>query len=317
MKVRFWGVRGSLPTPITAAEISGKLIQALLSARGVDISDADAVRAYVASLPLVIRGTIGGNTPCVEISSGGQQLIFDAGSGLRPLGESMMAGPCGRGEGVVRLFLSHLHWDHIQGLPYFSPAYVPGNQITIYGAYDGFDRQLLLQQTSPHFPVRLEKMGATFHFHLLREGETLQLGDCQVRLFGQRHPDTSYSYRVEDGRAAVVYATDAEYRDLDEENLHRHVDFFYQADALIFDAQYSLREAFFEKDGWGHGTAFVGIDLAKQADVKRLVLFHHEPAYNDLALIELLETARLYKAQDPEQPSLEILLAYEGLELEL
>jgi phosphoribosyl 1,2-cyclic phosphodiesterase len=317
MKVRFWGVRGSLPTPVTAAEISGKLIQAFLNARGVDISDADTVRAYVASLPLAIRGTIGGNTPCVEIGSGSQQLIFDAGSGLRPLGEVMMEGPCGRGEGVIHLFLSHLHWDHIQGLPYFSPVYVPGNRITIYSAYEGFDRQLLLQQASPHFPVKLEKMGATFCFHLLREDEVLRLGGCEIRPFGQRHPDTSYSYRIDDGQAVVVYATDAEYRDLDEENLHRYVEFFCSADALIFDAQYSLREAFFEKDGWGHSTAFVGIDMAKQAAVKRLILFHHEPAYNDLALIELLETARLYKAQDPEQPTLEILLAYEGLELEL
>jgi len=317
MKVRFWGVRGSLPTPVTAAEISEKLIQALLGARQADLADADAVRAYVAGLPLASRGTVGGNTSCVEITFGEQQLVFDAGSGLRPLGEAMMAGPCGQGKGIVHLFLSHLHWDHIQGLPYFSPAYVPGNQINIYCPCEGFDRQLIRQQNSPHFPVRLEKMGATFYFHLLHAGQNFQLGRFDIRPFEQRHPDKSYSYRIADGRVEVVYATDAEYRDLDQGNLHRSVEFFCRADALIFDAQYSLRDAFFEKDGWGHGTAFVGIDLAKQADVKRLILFHHEPTYNDQILVDLLETARLYMVQDPEQPSFEILLAYEGLELEL
>jgi phosphoribosyl 1,2-cyclic phosphodiesterase len=317
MKVRFWGVRGSLPTPVTAAEISEKLIQALLGARGVDISDLGAVRAYVESLPLATRGTVGGNTPCVEVRSGDQQLIFDAGSGLRPLGEAMMSGPWGHGEGEVHLFLTHLHWDHIQGLPYFSPAYVPGNQITIYGVHPGFDCQLILQQNAPHYPVRLEKMGATFQFKLLQEDQVLRLGDCEVRLIRQRHPSASYSYRIDDGQAVVVYATDAEYRDLGEDNLSRYVDFCRGADALIFDAQYSLREVLFEKDGWGHSTAIVGIDLAGQAGVKRLILFHHEPTYNDQALAQLLETAQVYQAQDPQQPDYEILLAYEGLELEL
>lgn len=317
MKIRFWGVRGSLPTPVTAAEISDKLVQALLGAQGVDLADVNAVRAYVAGLPLVKRGTVGGNTPCVEVRSGRQHLIFDAGSGLRPLGEAMMAGPCGRGKGEVHLFLSHLHWDHIQGLPFFSPAYVPGNRITIHSAHEGFDRQLDLQQTSPHSPIRLENMGATFHFKLLREDEVLRLGGCEIRLIRQRHPGVSYSYRIDDGRAVVVYATDAEYHNLDDGNMHRYVEFFRHADALIFDAQYSLRDVLFEKDGWGHSTAFIGIDLAGQAGVKRLILFHHEPIYNDQALIELLETAQIYKAQDPQQLELEILLAYEGLELDL
>ena len=160
-------------------------------------------------------------------------------------------------------------------------------------------------------------MGATFRFRLLREDETLRLGRCEIRLLRQHHPDTSYSYRVDDGRTVVVYASDAEYCDLDEGNLRRYVEFFRDADALIFDAQYSLRDVLFEKDGWGHSTAFIGIDLAGHAGVRRLILFHHEPAYNDRALVELLETARLYKAQDPQQPSFEILLAYEGLTLEL
>jgi phosphoribosyl 1,2-cyclic phosphodiesterase len=317
MKVRFWGVRGSLPTPLTATEITEKLTQVLLRAREQDLSDPRAVSDYVASLPLIMRGTIGGNTPCVEIQSGEQQIIFDAGSGLRPLGEEMMAGPCGRGEGSIHLFLSHLHWDHIQGLPYFSPAYVAGNRITVYCAHRGFERQIIQQQASPHFPIPLDKMGATFHFVPLHESSTVPVGNCTVRLLKQRHPGVSYTFCIDDGHASAVYATDAEYQELDEAHVQRYRDFFKNADALIFDAQYSLQEALFEKDGWGHSTAFIGIDLAAQAGVKRLILFHHEPAYNDQALAALLETARLYRDKDPRPTDLEILLAYEGLELTL
>lgn len=315
--LRFWGVRGSLPTPLTATEIAEKLTHALLGAHRVDLSDLNAVNKYVSGLPLIVRGTVGGNTPCVEVRSAQQQIILDAGSGLRPLGEEMMAGPCGEGKGNVHLFLSHLHWDHIQGLPYFSPAYVPGNQITVYCAHKGFARQLVQQQASPHFPIPLKEMGAAFHFDLLREDAIVSLGNCQIRLLRQRHPDASYTFRIDDGHAAAIYATDAEYQDLDEVHVERHREFFKDADVLIFDAQYSLQEALFEKDGWGHSTAFIGIDLAAQAGVKRLVLFHHEPTYNDQALAALLETARLYKAQDPQPSEVEILLAYEGLELTL
>ncbi|MFZ5919168.1 MAG: MBL fold metallo-hydrolase [Chloroflexota bacterium] len=317
MKVRFWGVRGSLPTPLTAAEISEKLVQALQGAQGVDLGAKEAVQAYVDQLPLITRGTVGGNTPCVEVCTPAQQIILDAGSGLRPLGEAMMAGPCGRGEGQVHLLLSHLHWDHIQGLPYFSPAYVRGNRITIHSAHPGFDRQLVLQQSSPHYPVPLERMGATFEFNLLQPGQRLRLGDCEIDIITQHHPDTSHSCRIGDGRSVVVYATDAEYRDLGQESLQRYVDFFSRADALIFDAQYSVRDALFEKDGWGHSTAFVGIDLAAQAGARRLILFHHEPTYNDQALADLLQTAQVYRDQDPQPVALEIVLAYEGLELVL
>ncbi len=317
MKLRFWGVRGSLPTPVTAAEIHDKLMLALSGAQEIDLADHDALRAYVDSLSLTVRGTVGGNTPCVELGSGKLQLIFDAGSGLRPLGEAMMSGPCGRGEGDVHLFLSHLHWDHIQGLPFFSPAYVPGNLITIHSAHEGFERQLVLQQSGPHCPVSLERMGATFRFNLLHDDETLHLGNCEIALIKLQHPDRSYSYRIDDGEAVAVYATDSEYRDLNQDNLQHYVEFFRHADALVFDAQYSLRDALFEKDGWGHSTAFIGVDLANQAGVRRLILFHHEPTYNDRALCKLLETAQIYKMQDPQQTRCEILLAYEGLELEL
>src|SRR3989339_644401 len=115
MRIKFWGVRGSLPAPIGAERIAHKITRALSGANGVDLSDPEAVRSYVNALPMDVRGTSGGNTSCVELQVNDQTLIFDAGSGLRELGLKMMKEEFGQGQGVAQFFITHTHWDHIQG----------------------------------------------------------------------------------------------------------------------------------------------------------------------------------------------------------
>src|SRR4051794_35973029 len=129
MRIRIWGAQGSLPAPLSPDAVQEKIIQAILTMPDLDTHDPDAVRAYVEGLSPLLRGTAKGNTSCVEIQAGGETLIIDAGTGIRGLGLALMKGPCGRGQGNIHILFSHPHWDHIQGFPFFVPAYIPGNQI--------------------------------------------------------------------------------------------------------------------------------------------------------------------------------------------
>lgn len=315
MKVKFWGVRGSIPTSLTAEEVEDKIISALQGAPEADRSDPAAMRAYLSDLPFEVRGTVGGNTSCVQVLAGPHLIVLDAGSGLRRLGLALMEGECGRGEGIVHLFLTHLHWDHIQGFPFFAPLYVPGNRIFIYSLHKQTEKRLLEQQKPEHFPLPPEEIKAEVHFSLLGKGE-ISLGEVRISNFPLKHPGDSYSYRIEYDNSCLVYATDGEYQELDEASIRQYVNFFRGADALIFDAQYLFLQTYDKekRQGWGHSSGFSGVDLAVLAGVKKLILFHHDPSSSDRDILKILEDTRQSLAPGHE---CEVLLAYEGLELEL
>ena len=312
MFVKFWGARGSIPTPIGAGAIKDKVTRALKGAVGMDLSDPNVLSDYVNSLPFAIQGTAGGNTACVEVVTGDQHIILDAGSGLRELGLSLLQGPFGRGQGTAHIFLSHIHWDHIQGFPFFVPAYIPGNRIYFYSPRNDIEKKLTVQQTAPHlFPIRLEDMPAHKEFVTLGT-ESVRLGDVTVSCAQQHHPGDSYAYRVEHGGKALVYATDSEYQNLGQKALQPHLDFFAGADMLIFDAQYTFAESVAKED-WGHSTAMVGVDMAIKTGVKRLALFHYDPTYSDDKLAEILDKTTAYCALVPQDNDLKVMLALEGL----
>ena len=153
MLVRFWGVRGSLPTPIRSETIRAKIIEALHRAKGVDLNDEEAIEVFVDDLPFEIKGTCGGNTSCVEVLTEKEHIILDAGSGFRELGLNLMSGEFGEGRGSLHVFISHTHWDHIQGFPYFIPAFVAGNRIRVYSPKkdiaDRFTSQQIDQDMHP------------------------------------------------------------------------------------------------------------------------------------------------------------------------
>jgi len=315
MFVKFWGVRGSIPTPVGRELIREKIIKALSGAGGVDLNDPLAVRAYVESLPFEIQGTSGGNTSCVEVKTRHHHIILDAGSGLRELGLSLMTGPFGRGEGSAHIFLSHTHWDHIQGFPFFVPAYIPGNRLFIYSPKEDVEETFILQQVdSGLFPIKLEDMAAHKEFVTIGE-DGIDLGELKVDCLPLHHPGGSHAYRIEAEGKALVYATDGEYKNLSQTALQPYLDFFSGAEALVFDAQYTFAE-YVAKEDWGHSTSLVGVDMAVNAGVKRLFLFHHDPTYNDDKLSEIMEKTNAYHSYIPDQNQLEIILAVEGMELE-
>ncbi|MBU2548117.1 MAG: MBL fold metallo-hydrolase [Proteobacteria bacterium] len=317
MRIKFWGVRGSIPTPITSDTIAKKICKALKGAKDVDLDDPRAIEEYVDSLPISIQGNSGGNTSCVEVIAKNHHIILDAGSGLRELGNQLLKGPYGRGEGRAHIFMSHTHWDHIQGFPFFVPAYIPGNHFTIYSPKpDIKDRFTVQQMDQDMFPVSLESMGGRLDFVRMTE-DGIDLGDgVKVTCKLLHHPGGSYAYRIEEDGKAFVYATDAEYKKLTTDALQPYLDFFHGAEALVFDAMYTFSESV-AKEGWGHSTSLVGVDLATKTVIKRLILFHHEPNYTDDQLLEIVEKTNSYYSLVREQGHLEIILAVEGLELEL
>jgi predicted ATPase/phosphoribosyl 1,2-cyclic phosphodiesterase/anti-anti-sigma regulatory factor len=315
MKIKVWGARGSIPAPLKPQEVRAKIQQAILNLPDIDTGDPEAVRAYLDRLPPLLSGTAGGNTTCVEIQTGQETFIIDAGSGLRELGLELMKGPCGRGQGVLHFFFSHPHWDHIQGFPFFIPAFIPGNKLFFYSVHDlrvALDRQ----QQPLSFPVPLSFMQATLEFHTIQPGQAFSVGKININTLQANHPGNSYAYRFADQYASFVFASDAEYKQLDKASLAPYLDFYQGADLLFFDAQYTLREAW-QKIDWGHSSALIGVEIARAAAVKKLVLVHHDPTYSDLDLLKIQQDAMAIQDQDRSRPRTEVIVAYEGLTFDL
>jgi phosphoribosyl 1,2-cyclic phosphodiesterase len=234
---------------------------------------------------------VGGNTSCVEVRAGNELLVFDAGTGLRALGAE--AKPR---EG--HLFFSHLHWDHIQGFPFFTPAFVPGNHFTLYGPGRNGSQLLAAlekQMQPPTFPVSLEAMGAKLDFAGVRDGDAIAVGPARVLVRSLNHPQGCLGYRVECGGKVVVYATDFEPLP-DGSTSDAALALAKGADILICDAQYTADE--YEgrcgpcRKGWGHNTVHDATRLARAAGVRTLVLFHHDPSHDDATVRDLERTAQ-------------------------
>lgn len=274
LRLRFWGVRGSVAT-------------------------AGASTA-----------SVGGNTSCVEVRCGDELIILDAGTGLRGLGAALP-----RGRAVdASILLSHFHWDHIQGFPFFAPAYGVGNQIDLYGpersaGKDGNIRGAFeAQMRPPHFPVGLDTMRATLGFFPVATGQVFHIGAAKITTASACHPNGCLAYRIEHDGCSVVYATDTEHMPdgrLDENLLA----LARGADVLIYDAQYTDEEYAAGKRGWGHSTANEGVRLAQAAKVGQLVLFHHDPLHDDFVVARIeAETRRLFPATTAAREGLTMAL---------
>ena len=291
MKVRFWGTRGSIATPGTSTM------------------------------------RYGGNTSCVELRTGSHIIVLDAGTGIRELGNQLLkefpTQPL-----TIHVFISHTHWDHIQGFPFFLPAYEQKNTVHLYGPPGrdkSLDKILTIQMDSDYFPVELGSMSANVHVHEMRKDVTID--GITVQHFYLNHPALCLAYRVSDGHSNVVYATDNEpYQGtlfkhtqnpataldfptyLDE----KFVEFLSHADLLIGEAQYTTEE-YKEKRGWGHSPLESVVRFAVQANVKKLALFHHDPLHDDNFVDAMVKEAN--NLAQHFNGKIECIGAREGLEL--
>ena len=271
LTVKFWGVRGSIPCP------------------GL------AYHRY------------GGNTPCVEITCGDKTLIFDAGTGLRVLGQELIK----KGKIEAEIFLSHAHLDHIIGFPFFAPAFNPKNKFKIWSAV--FDQQIPIKEvfqkltSSPMFPVSLEVFNANLDFLTFRPGDKIELdGGISLSTVVLNHPQGAVGYRVNFGERSICYITDTEHKaGKIDQNIKSLVS---GSDLVIYDACFT-DEDYPNFAGWGHSTWQEGVKLCDAASVKKLVIFHHDPGNDDTAMDIISEEVN--KARPGS------LVAMEGMELEV
>ena len=255
--VKFWGVRGSIPCPG----------------------------------PQTVR--YGGNTPCVEMQVGGKRFIFDGGTGIHVLGQSLLP----KMPLEAYIFFTHSHWDHVQGFPFFVPGFVAGNKFHIYGAVapDGstVEQRLNDQMLHPNFPVPLQIMQSNLDFCEVSPGKTIHIEDIAVETVLLNHPGESVGYRVNFNGGSAVYVTDTEhYPDKLDENVLRLAN---NADILIYDSTYTDDEYYSSKSpkiGWGHSTWQEAIKVAEAANVKTLVIFHHDPSHDDEFLDRIGQEAK-------------------------
>ena len=318
-KVIFWGTRGSLPVALTADNVRQKIVAALNAANGKTFRNSQQLNEFVDNLPFTTRGSFGGHSSCVEIISGGHEhIICDMGSGARPLGQAKIATYGAPNPQTYHIFISHLHWDHLMGFPYFAPMYLPGNRIIIHGCHPHIEAAFRLQMTAPCFPVDYSQAGAKIEFDIMTPGKTQYIAGVNVTPKLQLHAGDSYGYRFDSIDRSVVYSTDSEHKLESSEEHEGFVKFFAKADLVIFGAMYSLAEAVSVKADWGHSSNMVGVELCQSAKAKRLALFHHEPMHDDNQLSRLFaETRRLEEITRHSHDPLEVISAYDGLTVNL
>ncbi len=259
-KIKFWGVRGSIPTP-------GKNF---------------------------IR--YGGNTPCIEVRCGETLIIIDAGSGIRELGDSLLQEFKGR-NADIQILISHTHWDHIQGFPFFKMAYIPGTKINFYGGHSvsALEKLIFGQMEREYFPVSLNDLQSTIGFSALTESP-FTINDVTIHFTHLIHPTLSLGFRIEYRGRVFVYATDSEIsNDPEIEKINeRNISYLiHDADMLVADCQYN-REEYENKVGWGHSAIETTVEACNKFNVKNLFAFHHDPTRTDDQLDGLIEMARKF-----------------------
>jgi phosphoribosyl 1,2-cyclic phosphodiesterase len=317
MLVRFWGTRGSLPVAAKAGAIRAKIARALVAANGQSIASIDEAEAFIdRELDFAASATYGGATACVEIESGDSYFICDMGSGLREFGLNALK-RCADGHvRIYNFFQSHLHWDHIMGFPFFAPACDPSAKIRIHSAHPDAEDALRRQQEEISFPVPFDWLRASIEFVAMTPGEPIEVDGLTVVAEKQQHSHDSYGYRFRDSTGRnVVFSTDSEHKADNMKDEAAFIDFFRDADLVICDTMYSLADSVSMKEDWGHSSNVVAIDLCHEAGAKRLALFHHEPTYGDEDIQRMHEESIRYEELTRDGSKLEVLCAYDGLEV--
>lgn len=304
VQVKFWGVRGSVPSPLRASDVKAKIHGTLLDYIKSGSQDPEE---FLRARPFYQIGTYGGNTSCVELNFDGRRVVLDMGTGLRELGNSLLSEMVDNKGLAVSFCLSHVHWDHIQGLPFFSPLYANKwrgirNNWTFYGGTDWQKRAELClrgQMDPPTFPVSWDEICNTtesMNFHSVCDSFQFEIDRVRVKTRKLNHPQETYGYRFEYDGLVIVYTTDNEPYDPEQPD-QRLLELAQGADLWITDCQYDQyiyngSTGGVPRHGWGHSYDVAVAKTSLLAQVKHTVLFHHDPVSSDWKIWKMEERVR-------------------------
>jgi phosphoribosyl 1,2-cyclic phosphodiesterase len=258
----------------------------------------------------------GGNTSCVYLETERADAVFDAGTGIKYLGDDLLKTDAGRHDRTLAVFISHFHWDHIQGFPFFRPAFDATRTITLASGKPGIEQALSVQQWDDFFPVPLHEMGARLTFRHTPPGPVHTIGPLKVSVLPTHHPGGAYSYRVDADGRSVVYLTDAELwprEKVDVEQYRRHCE---GADLVILDAHFAPSELEATR-GWGHSSIVSFMELLEGVDIGKVAMYHYSPEYDDARVEAILDDAVAMQQAHPERFPFEIVASREGLCIEV
>lgn len=279
MHVKLWGVRGSLPSPMTPDQIRERFVALLKDFEMFSKANPGlTAESFLQSYPSQYTGGYGGNTSCGEVTYGSSRLIIDAGSGIRNLSDHLLSLQPQPSE--FHIYFTHFHWDHLIGLPFFVPMYMKGKTIHIYGVHDDLEACIRGMFKKPQFPVPFEVVQERVKFHKLQPRTPHQIGELTITPYELDHPDPCWGIRIEAGGKSLAWAVDNECIRATSDQLGNDVGLYKNADVMVFDAQYTFDQAL-EKMSWGHASGPIGIDLALREGIKQVLFIHHDPGATD------------------------------------
>ncbi len=291
MQLRIWGVRGSIPTPLSNQHLQEKLRFLLAEATPEDLATDVSREALIARS---LHGyTFGGNTSCLELSFGDTTFVLDAGSGARDLGGDLRRRP-GIEQRDIHMFFTHFHWDHICGFPFFQPILMPSMRIDLWSGREDMEDLLAVQMSSAHFPLKWTQLPSEIVCHTIPPASVKEIAGAKVRIMRLEHPDLAWGYRFDLPQASICYITDTEVSQHPNELAGAYAEFVAGADVVIADAMYGFLK-YHDSINFGHSTIFNWIDFFGDCDIGELVIFHHDHLADDLAIHKLLASAEKYK----------------------
>lgn len=322
--VKFWGVRGSLPSAPAPSDWATHIEGVLRNFFAHGHRDVSQVSKFMQQIEVPLLGGYGAATTCVELQSSKSQLIIDGGSGIRNLSEKIMTGTTGRLKGPFHIFMTHFHWDHVIGLPFFTPHFIPGCEIHYYAVQSDLEKLIRGLFSRPYFPVPFEALNAKVFFHILEPRKQIKIDDFKVTPYELDHPDPCWGLRVESGNKVYSHCVDTEGTRVTREELGPDLPLYQGVDLMYFDAQYTLPELA-EKANWGHSAAQVGLDIALREGVKKILFAHHDPGARVDQVLELkqqtqeyYESRKRFASENQEAlPEVQWDFAHEGLEIKL